>query len=1212
MAISSKWTAFSLLPFLLFSVGLWAQIDKGTVNGTVTDQSGAVIPGVQVSATNVDTGVQYPGVTNSVGIYQIRGLSIGHYSLRFEKSGFKRLDSTGLNLEVGQVVAINVKLEVGSPSEEVTVTSAAPLLENETSSIGTTMDARALADLPLDFGGGRDIFNFVYSNVATTYGSNWSGHIAGSQDMSKNVMVDGTDATAGLQGFVQNIGMEAVQQFQVQVSGVGAEGARTGGGAVLMELKSGTNQLHGSAYYFLENEALNANTWDNNFFLSQCAPGDTECRDTYKRGRDRFSDWGVSAGGPIWKNHTFIFGSWERYKNVTIMFAPNQATVPTEDFLTGNFSALLVGGPVMITDPNNPNQQIPATDPCTGQTILMGQIYDPSAMYVNGSGVTCHVPFPGNIIDPKRISPLTQKIIDNVYKKGYAPSGTGVMNNFPAFAGNAGSITEHFDLKLDHNISKSQRMALSYNWWTLPYTGAGGLWQKGNTSTAGPLSTGLTQTQVDRSIRAQHLFNISPTVLNTFSIVYNEHAASDSPPTPFDAGKLGFEGTNGKNFPNITFNPDVNSGSSVNGFAETSIGPPYSDGYAYYNYSLSDTVSWVKGRHNFKVGGDFQFRGMNNRQDGGIRIYNFSNNTGAPVDGDIAPFVGFAFANFLLGDVQSASQSVGYVLNGRRRFLSLFAADDIKVNAKLTLNASLRWDVNSRFHEKRGQWSSFDLNAENPVWAPFKGAWTWVKNGSDSFEKNQDLHQFGPHFGAAYQLRPTLVLRGAYGIFYSPLALNQWNGVPWARNGGAFGFVGSNTVVNYIQDATAFQWDAGYPGQDTYPARTPTQTDLSAGVPYTWPDSLHLGMTQNWNIGVEYQLSKDAVVSLNYLGNHGSHLHNDGPWPYNYSTQAAYSKLLNSGHVQDWVDSPAAAATAGVPYPYPGFQGYAYAAINPYPQVAAQEQGIMLVNADLAVSSYRALVAEIKTHGAHGLTADLNYTFSRSEGNGSDGGAYTESWGTDWTQDPYQLKNLGDQVSDWNHTHEVKGYIDYDLPFGRGKKWAFDSRLLDSAVGGWTIGVELNYHSGEPLSMVGSSNYYAGWSGVFAVRNPNVSLHNPFKALNLNWNPTVPGAGPDPNSLFFNPSAFSDPAFGSFSPEKHSILDYWHTWAYADEDVSILKKFHFGKDDRFTATLRAQFFDLFNRHHWGAPIEDITSPYFGHVTGVSGFRYGQVGARFEW
>jgi len=111
---------------------------------------------------------------------------------------------------------------------------------------------------------------------------------------------------------------------------------------------------------------------------------------------------------------------------------------------------------------------------------------------------------------------LTQNIIDNVYKKGYAPSGNGVMNNFPAFAGNAGTITEHFDLKLDHNISKSQRIALSYNWWTLPYTGAGGLWQKGNTSTAGPLSTGLTQTQDDRSIRAQHLFNISPTVLNTF------------------------------------------------------------------------------------------------------------------------------------------------------------------------------------------------------------------------------------------------------------------------------------------------------------------------------------------------------------------------------------------------------------------------------------------------------------------------------------------------------------------------------------------------------------------------------------------------------------------------------------------------------------------------------------------------------------------------
>jgi hypothetical protein len=351
-----------------------------------------------------------------VGIYQIRALPIGHYSMRFDGPGFKGMERTGLELEVAQVAEVNVQLAIGSSSERVDVASAAPvLLETETSSVGTVMTARAMETLPLDISGGRDITNFIYSNVATTNGGNYSGHIAGSQDMSKNVMVDGTEATAGLQGFVQNIGMEAVQEMNVQVGGIGAEGASTGGGAVLVELKSGTNQLHGSGYYYLENEALDANQWDNNFFLSQCAPGDSTCRDQYKRPRDRFNDWGFSAGGPIWKNHTFIFGSWERYRNVTLSFAPNQNTVPTQAFLTGDFSALL-GGPLHLN--NDPNQSL-ALDPCTGQPILVGQIYDPSAMYMNGNGVTCNVPFAGNIVPTTRISPIALNIVNNLYKKKY-------------------------------------------------------------------------------------------------------------------------------------------------------------------------------------------------------------------------------------------------------------------------------------------------------------------------------------------------------------------------------------------------------------------------------------------------------------------------------------------------------------------------------------------------------------------------------------------------------------------------------------------------------------------------------------------------------------------------------------------------------------------------------------------------------------------------
>jgi hypothetical protein len=1201
-------TCFGLIAMMLLvaPVSLFAQLDKGVINGTVSDSTRAVISDVRVVATNIETGVTYSGTSNTAGIYQIQGLPIGQYSLRFEKAGFKDLNRPGLSIETGQVAQLNVTMTVGSVATQVEVVSAPPvLLDTETSTLGTVMNGKALEDLPLDINGGRDVTTFIYSNVPTTNGGNWIGHIGGSQDKSKNVMVDGTDASSGLQGFVQDVGMEAVQEMNVQVSGIAAEGASTGGGTVLLELKSGTNKLHGSGYYYLENEALDANTWDNNFFRAGCAAGDVSCRNTFRTPRDRFDDWGFSAGGPIWKNHTFIFGDWEHFNNVTLSFAPNQTTVPTQAFLSGDFSALL-GPPVQVNGAT-------ATDPCTGQPILTGTIYDPSAMFVNGSGVTCNVPFKGNIIPSNRISSVSQNIVNNLYKKLYAPRGQGLTLNFPTFTGNLGQSTDHLDLKLDHNFSNSQRIAVSYNWWTLPYKGAGApplsLFANGSGSTPGPFYSDFTQTQWDRSIRAQHFYTPRANLLNAFSVVYNEHTANDGPATPYNASSLGIAGTNGRNFPIINFL------GAINGVSEQNIGQPFSDGYVQYNRLVSDTVSWLRGRHSFKFGGDFQARGMNSREDNGIRTYNFSNTTGAPTDPQIQGNVGFAFANFLLGDVQNGGQSVGYLIHGRRKRMSLFGSDDIKVNSKLTLNASLRWDFNFRFHETNGKWSNFDLNAVNPQWGGYKGAWTWAHRPGDSFEKNQNYHEFGPHVGAAYQLKSNLVLRGGYGIFYSPLAFNQWNGVPFATTGGAVGFIGSNNVINNVVDAVGFQWDAGYPGQNVFPARTPTQTYVGSGVAYTWPNALTMGRTQNWNVGLQYLASKHTVVSLNYLGNHGDHLHDGSTWPYNFPTQSAYLKLLNSGHVSDFIQSPTDAAAAGVPYPYAGFAGYAYQAIAPYPQLRSQGQLVQIANSDLAASNYRALVVEVKTRAARGLTADLSYTLSRSEGNASDSGAFAESWTTLWTQDPYNLKNLTHQVNDWNHTHEVKGYIDYDLPFGHGRRFASSSHVVnDYLLGGWTLGVEMNYHSGEPLWMVGANatDQYPGWDATFAQRTGASLSHPGFKGWNPNWNPTACNCA-DQGSAYFNAVAFTSPVFGSFSPEKYSIQDFLRTWAYADEDLSIVKRFSFGADGRFHASLRGQFFDVLNRHRWAAPNTDINSPFFGHITGLApGHRYGQLGARFEW
>ena len=1217
-----------VLPMLLAGM-LQAQVDKATITGTVSDQSGAVIVGVKVTATNTDTGVRYTSESNEAGIYRVPALPIGTYSVDFEKSDFKKVTRKGLSLQIAQVAEINVQMQPGTVSQVVEVTTSAGMLETETSDVGTDMTAKSMEDMPLDFnvsGVGRDITGFIYSTVPTTNGGNWEGHIAGSQNMSKNVMVDGVDSTAGLQGFIQSVGTEAVQEMNVQVSGMTAEGAATGGGTVLLEMKSGTNQLHGSGFFFWENEALNANTWLNNAWTWTCGPNDPAC--PYRRPRDRFSSGGGSLGGPIWKNHTFLFGSYERFKNNQFLFTPDNVTEPTQAYLSGDFSALLQG-PLMLN--NNQNQLVQATDLC-GRGINIGEIYNPLNPVVSG-GNTCYQPFPNNKIT-SGLSPIAMSIAQNVYANGYtAAAGSKPYLNAANTSGYSGVTSTHLDLKLDHNINDKQRISLGYNDWNFASLSASGLWQTGST-TGGPLNSGDNQPQRDWALRVQHFYTLGPNLLNAASVGYTQHRAGDKPPAAYDPSKVGIQGTDGSNFPDITF-ADV-----LTAYEEQSVGSVYNDAYTPYNFVITDSVSWTRGRHNFKFGGNFEARGMNRDDQGGVRQYNFTSNTYAPTAGllpdsssptgfdattQVSSYVGFAFANFMLGQVENASQSVTSAVYGRRKSFSLYVSDDYKVTSRLTLNLGLRWDVNARFSEKYGHWSNFDIAVNRGLWGPYNGGWEWENvSGTPDFERNQNFHQFAPQLGVAYQAMHNLVLRGHYGITYSPLAMTQWSGVPAyyppGFTAGAFGEEGTNVVVNNNNFVPAFSWDTApgtYPGQAVYPARVPTQTNMSGGAAYVWPDALTMGRVQNWNVGGEYELGKGAVVTLNYMGNRGSNLHDGSIWPYNYPTQSAYMQLYDTNQENAWVQDQASAQAAGVPYPYTGFQGFAYEAISPYPQIASQNTTantkLFLVNADIASSAYNAMIAEVKTKGTHGLTMDLNYTLSRTTGN-SPNGAYNDAMGsTATTQDPYLAYHLTDQLQAFDITHQVKGYVLYDLPIGIGQRWKTGRGWLDNyALGGWTLGMQLTYNSGMPLGIPMAQGQYSGWSGVFAAVNRSLPVYSgTFKGVNPIWANTP--SGPDPGSLYFNPNVFSQPANGQFGNYNYAYMGFLRGFGNKDEDLNIAKHFHFGPSERYSFSLRAQFFDVFNRHTWNAPSLDMTNlTTFGHVLGASGNRYGQLNARFEF
>jgi hypothetical protein len=1056
------------------------------------------------------------------------------------------------------------------------------------------MESDAMTDLPLDVSGGRDASQLLYATTPTMTGSYYIDHIAGSPSFSKTILIDGTDANNGMQGFVFTPGMDAVQEMQAQVSSIDVEGAGTGGGVLMYELKSGTNQFHGSAFYFFHNEAFDANTWDNNYWLAQCAPGNISCDAAYKTARDRLNDYGFSAGGPLWKKHTFIFGDYERYAATDLRQNTIGASVPTANMLSGNFSELLTEG-TNVGDVTDPYGNV-IDNPCTGQPYVYGQIFDP-ATWTTVNGIPCGQPFQGNIIPTGRLSSVAKQLAP-VFAKDYAPTVPGrLVNNYPTMlSGAPWWYRRAVDLKLDHVFSDKHRLSVSFDYLSIPVRAYGALFDL--QASGGPFSSAWDQRQVDRTFRVIDSYSITPNLLNSLSVSMAQNFIHETPDTSVNPATYGFNDPNSTNFPVISYG-------GSNGISLTGTGVITQDYYALDGYHYADKMMWLKGRHSLSWGGEFTAQQNNSNYGGNVQSYDFANNTGGPIDSNVTPWTGFGFANLMLGDVQSASQNVTNPSYDRRKLFDLFAQDQIKVNSKLVLTAGLRWDVDLRMHEKNGHWQNWDMSAVNPAWGNNPGAWTFAGNGSASLEKNQDYHQFGPHIGAAYQVSSKLVARAGWGLFFVPFGMNQWYG---QSNPGDqdYSYAGLNSVPNNVSGATAFDWDSGYPGQTVFlPATTNAATYVSGIWPIQIdPNELRLGMTQNWNAGVQYELSKSTILNVDYAGNIGRDLHDGNLKAYqNYPSWSAYSALYNSGNAWASVSDAGSAAAAGVPYPFPGFLGYAWEAIGPIPQVAEWFGLVANAGAPVGSSAYNALIAEVISKRTSGVTMDLSYTLSKATGNVAGDTNFWNAGATYYYQDIADFQATGNVLS-YDTRHTVKGYVVYDLPFGKHQRWGSDAKRLNYLIGGWTLGFQPAYTSGMPMGGVGSSLVYPGWMGLRASLAPGAKLGNTFKKLDLD-NLT------DPSNQFFAPSDFVNPTNGGLGNSPY-IYNNWRNWASLNENLSAVKHFTFGRDGRYQGSVRADFYDAFNRHQWGAPDEVMTDTTFGDVTGVSGNRTGQIDARVSW
>lgn len=1182
---------FSILFLCAFAAA--GQANRASITGTVTDSSGAVIAGVEVTARNVDTNAQTTDVSNGDGIYVLTNLPPGTYALTFRRDGFKEVVQPSVTLISTQVAGINVAMHVGPASENITVTAEAPVLDNETATIGTNMNGKVVTDLPLSiYGGGRFVEEFAvaltpgYSPISSPFGA----VVNGSQWFTKEYTVDGTSATSSIRGDSMETGpsMEAVVELQAQTSGLDSASAITSGGVMSFTLKSGSNSFHGSIFGYGHNEFLDANTWTND--LTGAA-----------KAKARAWDYGASIGGPVLKDKLFFFGTFERYTQNDFTLGNFSASVPTTAMLGGDFSALLDTTTVLGTDK-------------AGNTIYKGAIFDP---------VTGDV-FPGNIIPTSRFSSVSQKI-NAIYQKYYAPARAGLSGNEQFPLSNSPSQTPNQGVvKLDYTWTAKDKLSGSWIVNNRPRTllDSGGVWQSGST-TGGPLADARLQVVKSNEFRISEAHTFTPNVVNIFNETYNWYWNGSSPASTGTNwnSQLGFGSTAADNFPSVSF------GGNINGYGITGIGNGWQGYSTGATLITGDTLTWTKGRHTMSFGGDFRAYQVNSHSGSGANSFNF---LPSMTDGGYTGVAGFGFASFLLGDATNASQTTAFDLYGRRKSMTLFGQDSYKLTSKLTLTGGLRWQYALRYHEKYGHWANFDLNQIDPAYG-YPGKLVFANGSGDSFEKKEYWDGFGPQIGFAYAPARKWVLRGSFSLALLPASGPYYNGVP---NGFAPGFQGTNNVTS------PFDWDQGYPGVFV-PGSKNVQPQNVGLLTYVDQHALMPAFTDTVNIGVQYELTPNMRLEVAYVGNRGHHLP-DTALAWNESSSAQFLNVVNANpgiipyDYSTWQFQPGGCTKggpvlngygfgtpyAGITCPYTGFNGPALAALAPSPQLAYWSTNyfyywLNYVGLPIGQTSYNSMVVDLVKRTGRGFTMDLNYTYSRQRGDTFSAqqeynGAYTG------VQDFQNLPASANSLTGYDLTHIIKGYVTYPLPFGRGQKWlSGKGGFVNALVGGWQVSGLVLYTSGQPFHIGVNEPFYPIWGNFYPNFHPTGAFgpFNPggYQALGTNGNPP-------PTFNYFSSSVASSPingnsvSFGNGGVYNSAL----RCPGQSNENASVLKYFSMGADGRYQLSLRVEFYNLFNRHTYSilgcaGTHTNVGDSNFAAVTGVnSSPRTGQFGARLTF
>ncbi|MBZ5636441.1 MAG: TonB-dependent receptor [Acidobacteriia bacterium] len=823
---------------VIFGMPSWAQYESATLTGVVTDSAGAVVPNAEVKATSDATNQVTSAITNSEGRYVFGILRPGTYQVTASAKGFKQAVSSGLVLQVNQAGRLDLQLQVGEVSEQITVVADSPTIETESSSRGAVIDHTKMVELPLN---GRDYNQLALLSPGVmaptprlqSVGFRGAFNVNGNRAFQNGFQLDGVDNTSysnsfrGLNVQVIQPSVEALQEFKIQTNAYSAEFGRSAGALINAVIRSGTNDLHGTIYEFLRNSELDA----SNFFAN---------KNGLKKPFRQRNQFGAAAGGPIIKNKTFIFGDYEGLRDAAGVV--RTTSVPQPIWRQGLFAT-------PIFNPYNPADtgqdfRIPATANCN-----------------DGTGSCWKIP--ANLIDP-----VGQKVI-NVSPDPNAASST-FDNNFVA-APVEKNHTNQFDLRGDHLVSSKISTFARYSYSKTSFFRPGprpGLSEGSFNDTFG--TADLKSQQIASGI----VWILSPSMVSETRFGYALGDYFQLPPnfgTTCPADLIGLK--NAPSDPSICGGlPTFNFNGAINRRIGRTTSQPQFQTPRSMNFR--ESVSWNHGAHSLKFGGELLNVETGIRDIGsliGQLDFNgrFTGNNGRWEN---------ALADLLLGFPNRYQQDSNTTFDIYQHMYFVFAQDDWRVTRKLTLNLGLRYEFATPPRERDFKWANFD-----------SGTGKFITGASGSLYQQALIHpdgnDFAPRLGFAYSATPKTVVRGAFGIFY-----NHSNRL------GREGLLGFNPPFIILADANIsgsgrlLSTDALFRLQDGLPPGFVdiSRVNLTTVARKAQDPNQRSPYVEQYSFGIQQELAKDLVLDVSYVGNHGLKLpsfRNLNPNTYSYNSQ---------------------------------------------------------------------------------------------------------------------------------------------------------------------------------------------------------------------------------------------------------------------------------------------------------------------------------------